>query len=140
LQIAQEHIQVSTHEQNAPTYQPTTISIAELSIIKTARESENYLNLVLDYISIDMFESHAREFDMVLRNDNAVDGLLLRDDIQVYNESELIKQLNIFLAIYYAKEISLVMSNESILVDEKLKKVKELQSKILNLKTGVMSA
>jgi len=140
LQIAQEHIQVSTHEQNAPTYQPTTISIAELSIIKTARESENYLNLVLDYISIDMFESHAREFDMVLRNDNAVDGLLLRDDIQVYNESELIKQLNIFLAIYYAKEISLVMSNESILVDEKLKKVKELQGKILNLKTGVMSA
>ena len=139
LQTVQEHIANRAVQNNTTHYQPVTISISELSIIKTARESDYFLNIVLDHIGIEMFESHAREFEMVLNDDSEVDGILLRDDIQVYDETQLVKQLNILVVFYYTKQIKLVMIDEKLSDEQKMWQVKDLRAKIMQLESKVVA-
>jgi len=129
LEIAEEHIQ---HQQIATPqmYQAQNINIAELSIIKTARESDGFLNQVLDVIDSSMFVYHRVEFEMVCKDDSQIDGLLLREDIKVYNEDELKEQLDIFLLEAYNNEILMTLSELNVDVESRYQKILTLKSKI----------
>lgn len=86
-------------------------NIAELSIIKTLLEYPSQINFVVEFIIEDMFISHSKEYNDVLNqklDTPELIGISLRDDIVVYSENELTKQLIIFLRKFYEDELKKV--------------------------------
>lgn len=113
LQINQAHI-MTNKTQGSHTVLLERINIAEMNIIKTANESEAKLNIVLDFIDVEVFEFHGREFTMLLQNDTALQGLLLREELSVYTDEELARQLKAMLITYNNKKLqTIIHSSES---------------------------
>lgn len=113
LQINQAHI-MTTQTQSSPRVTLQHINIAEMNIIKTANESESKLDIVLDFVDVECFEFHQKEFTMLMQRDPQLQGLLLREELSVYTDEELIKQLKMMLIAYNTKLLqSVVTSNES---------------------------
>ena len=76
------------------------IDMAELSIIKTILENQKLLDMVIDILDIEMFETHCTEFKELISNnlDNPnLRAISINDDIKVYSDEELKQQLLIFL-------------------------------------------
>lgn len=113
LQINQAHIATKQQPKQEQAVRDR-INIAEMNIINTAAQSEANLNIVLDYIDEEVFEHHAKEFAMLLKGDTQLQGLLLREELSIYTQEELLQQLKAMLICYNNKKLQTVMhSNES---------------------------
>lgn len=131
LQINQAHI-MTTQTQSSPRVTLQHINIAEMNIIKTANESESKLNIVLDFVDVECFEFHQKEFTMLMQRDPQLQGLLLREELSVYTDEELIKQLKMMLIAYNTKLLqSVVTSNESF--ERKSFEIKKIKGTIHSL-------
>ena len=113
LQINQVHIATKKEPRQEQGVRDH-INIAEMNIINTAAQSEANLNIVLDYIDAEVFEHHAKEFNMLLKGDEQLQGLLLREELSIYTQEELLQQLKAMLISYNNKKLQTVMhSTES---------------------------
>ena len=111
LQINSNHIHTPKEQHFEQHSNRPTINLSEMNIIKTASESEELLNIVLDYVDASAFTYHAKEFTMLLHGDIALQGVLLRDDIKTYSAEELTQQLSIMQYKHYQTKLQQLASS-----------------------------
>ena len=136
LNININHI-VSTNKmvEQFPHAKPN-INIAEMNIIKTANENEALYFLMMDYLDEDVFEFHKKEFKMLEQNEEQLQGLLLREELSIYTQDELISQCKQMLINYNSKKMqSIIQSNESF--ERKAFEIKKIKGIIHTLKRDV---
>jgi DNA primase len=125
LENSQKHVNLSQ------------VDIAELSIVKTLLECKDMINQI-NTIDINVFETHKEEIDMVLNNKNIdnLRGLLLQDEIKLYDIEELKFQLIILTIPYYERLLQQIPNDNTIDTKSKMRKIREIKDKILQLKKG----
>jgi DNA primase len=119
------------------------IDMAELSIIKTILENQKLLDMVIDILDIEMFETHRIEFEELISNnlDNPnLRAISINDDIKVYSDEELKQQLLIFLQKYYEKKKNMIKLDSSLDFDTKIYLLNKYQDTILKIKQGNLSS
>lgn len=118
------------------------IDIAELSIIKTLLETESLLGVVLNVISEEMFQTHRNEFTLFLKdkNDPMLRGILLQDEVKIYNLEELNNQLMVLLVPYYNKKLQNISNDKEMDFKEKTRKIRRLKDNIVAAKNGDMNS
>ncbi|MDD2698919.1 MAG: DNA primase [Arcobacteraceae bacterium] len=121
--------------------QLTQIDIAELSIIKTLLETQSLLNIVLNVINEEMFTTHRNEFNIFLhdKDDPTLRGILLQEEVKIYNVEELKNQLMLLLVPFYNKKLQNISSDKEIDFKEKTRKIRILKDNIEAVKKGEMN-
>ncbi|MCK5295150.1 MAG: DNA primase [Arcobacteraceae bacterium] len=114
------------------------IDIGELSVIKTLLEKNELLELVLNTIDEDIFQTHKGEFQLFIedKNNPMLRGLLIQDEVKIYDKDELYNQLLFMLIPHYTKKLQYLKNDKSIELKSKMRKIRELQDKIALLKRG----
>jgi len=114
------------------------IDIAELSIIKTLLETESLLGVVLNVISEEMFQTHRNEFNLFLndKSDPTLRGILLQEEVKIYNLEELKSQIMLLLVPYYNKKLQNISNDKEIDFKEKTRKIRILKDNIEAVKKG----
>ena len=136
LQIDMNHIVKTQHQQQPQVNTGSHLNISEMNIIKTASEDEEKFDLVLNLIDASMFDFHAKEFEMLLKKDEALQGLLLADGLNTYTKEELLKQLKIMKIAHYTKELqNIILSQES--YDKKSFEIKRVKGLIQALQKEI---
>ena len=139
LNINQNLVKVQTHQSNRLKGEKRVFEdILELTIIKTLLTKPNFIDTLLDTIDIQMFKTHNMELSLVLQNEKEHPNLrriLLRDDIKVYDEEELIASMINFLVGFYSNELAKVKSSN---MDYKNKSftIRKIQENIFKLRQG----
>jgi len=139
LNINQNLVKVQTHTSNRLKRQKDPFEdILELTIIKTLLTKPNFIDTLLDTIDISMFKTHNAELSMLLQNDKndpSLRKILLRDDIKIYDEDELIASMINFLIGFYTHEFAKVKDSQ---MDYKNKSfaIRKIQENIFKLKQG----
>ena len=139
LNINQNLVKIQTHQSNRLKQQKTAFEdTLELTIIKTLLTTPNFIDTLLDTIDVNMFKTHNLELTALLANDKehpSLRRILLRDDIKVYNEDELIASMINFLIGFYTAEFTKVKSSA---MDYKNKSfaIRKIQENIFKLKHG----
>jgi len=138
LSINPNHIILNKEQmQPVPQQQMQFINISEMNIIKTANESDELFNLVVETIEPNMLEIHTNELQMLLNKDPQIQGLLLRDELKAYTQEELKGQLNIILISHHTKELQIIInSNDSF--DKKAFDVRRVKGIIFDLKRDIL--
>jgi len=114
------------------------IEIAEASIIKTLYENPQIMDEIVEYLSPDVFNTHQYELKLVYQekfDDPALLDIVLKDDVLCLDMNTLKKQIIKLLIPYYQNKI-LKLKTSNLPTDEKMHKLKKLNSKILQLKKG----
>ncbi|WP_024954053.1 DNA primase [Sulfurospirillum arcachonense] len=139
LNINPNLVKVQTHQSNRLKQQKTAFEdTLELTIIKTLLTKPNFIDTLLDTIDVNMFKTHNMELSKLLQNekeDPSLRRILLRDDIKVYDEDELIASMINFLISFYHNELTKVKSSN---MDYKNKSfaIRKIQENIFKLKQG----
>ncbi|MDR1614410.1 MAG: DNA primase [Campylobacteraceae bacterium] len=111
----------------------------ELSIIKTLLFKPALVNMTLDIIHASMFKVHAAELSLLLEGQTehpSLRKLLMLDNIQVYEENELISALRPFLITFYEEEIEKIKKSSSVSFDKKSFLFRKIRDIIARLKKG----
>lgn len=142
LRINPVHIAPAHYAPPVPDTKLPSINISELNIIKTARENIGALNAIVDMVGREHFITHAAEFDMLMRGDSVLDGLLLRDELSIYNDDEFLKQVKILMIERHKNEILKILNTPTApnSMDEKRQCINELNAKINRLQNDMRSA
>ncbi len=123
-----------------PTFQKSQKEdLAELSIIKTLTAHPEFLDLVLDLVDEEVFQTHKREFSLLVREGTEhpyFGGLLIRDDISELSENELKNQLCFLLLGYYKISLERIKSRKDLEFDKKSFYIRKIQDKLQRLKKG----
>jgi len=132
LQININHLHVNKEKHFEQHNNTPTINLSEMNIIKTANESEELLNITLDYVDASAFTYHAKEFQMLLNGDINLQGELLREDIRTYSQEELTQQLLIMQYKNYETKLKQLASSKDSYerVSFEMKKLKGLMFEI----------
>lgn len=139
LSVAPHHIGHAEAKPVATSSVKQKINIAELNIIKTAREHDGCLNLLLDFLDRDAFTHHAREFDLLLAADPMLDGLLLREELSVYSYDDFVSMIKIMRIQQAQKQIfDTAYANES--WETRAQKLRHMKKTIEKIKKGVAFA
>jgi DNA primase len=115
--------------------------IAELTLLKTLLSNPKSIDRLLDIISIDMFKSHKKEFELLLGNEldhPLIRGLYIREDIDEFNDKELNRQVIFMLRRYYEDQLSRLKFDKVLSMREKSFKIRKLRDIINRLKKGEM--
>jgi DNA primase len=139
LDINSKHIRTTRVTQNrVNNVELSVMDIAELNIIKTALESSQLYDMILNTVDIEMFEFHSNEFYLLLndKNNSQLVGISLKDEIKVFDEEQLKSQLNAFLVIFYTKQLQKVKFDVSMEYKKKIKAIRKIQENIKILKKG----
>jgi len=137
LNINSSLVQVQHFDnQRASNVTLSSLDIAELSIIKTVLENQTLIDMVKAKLSSDMFTTHKNEFEILLNDTDtqSLRGILLDENIKVYDKEELEYQLKLMLMPYYTKQLQLVNNDETLSHDQKVKKTIILKRKLFELK------
>ena len=135
LNINQNLVNVQHNTHRRQQVHLSQVDISELEIIKTVLEDPVLLDMVLDTVDRSMFETHILEFEMLLNDkDNPIlRGLLLNEDIKVYDKEQLRLMLIMMLVNFYTKKLEQVKYSKS---SNKMKQIRTIQENILRLKQG----
>lgn len=139
LRINPVHVSSAQHAPHIPEAKLPSINVCELNIIKTARENEGAFRYLIDATSASFFPTHYAEYEMLLRGDDVLDGLLLRDEITIYAHDEFINQVKILLIDGYRRQLNNVQSS-GLDFNTKRQSINELNDKINRLHNDVRSA
>lgn len=139
LRINPVHVASAHYAPPVPDAKLPSINVCELNIIKTARENEGAFNYLVDMTDASFFPTHYVEYEMLLRGDEILDGLLLRDEITIYSHDEFTQQVKILLIDGYRRQLN--NTQHSMMgFEEKRKCINELNDKINRLHNDVRSA
>lgn len=139
LRINPLHITPAHYAPPAQDAKLPSINVCELNIIKTAREKEGAFNYLVDTADSSFFPTHYAEYEMLLRGDEILDGLLLRDEITIYSDDEFINQVKIIMIDGYRRQLHNVQSS-TMDFNTKRQHINELNDKINRLHNDVRSA
>lgn len=139
LRINPAHVTPAHYAPPAPDAKLPLINVCELNIIKTAREKEGAFNYLVDTVDSSFFPTHYAEYEMLLRGDSVLDGLLLRDEITIYSDDEFINQVKIIMINGYRRQLHNVQSS-TMDFNTKRQHINELNDKINRLHNDVRSA
>jgi len=135
--IQAKHINLN---QNISVKNLSNIDIAELSIVKTILEKNELIPLI-QQIDINVFQTHKNEIQMLLNKENldSLRGLLLQEELKIYNQDELKSQLLFLMIPYYTKLLQITSNNKTIDFKLKSRKIRDIKEKIVQLKKGNMN-
>ncbi len=138
LNINSNLVSLTSEKQKTRRTNLSQIDIAELSIIKTLLETDSLINMVLNVINEEMFQTHRNEFNLFLddKDDSSLRGILLQDEVKVYQVDELKSQLMILLVPYYNKKLQMISNNKEINFKEKARQIRVLKDNIDFIKKG----
>lgn len=128
----------STNQQIKSRANLSNVDIAELSVIKTLLENNSLLQMVLNTIHEDIFQTHKQEFKLFVsdKDDPKLRGLLIQNEVKVYTKDELYNQLLFMLIPYYTKNLQYLINNKDMNFKDKSRQIRELKDKIATLKKG----
>ena len=113
--------------------------IAELTLIKTLLLNQSSIDRLLDIISADMFNTHNKEFELLLGNETdnpLIREIYIRDDIGVFNDEELNKQIFIMLIRYYENMLFHIRDRRDLSLKEKSFKIRKIRDILSRLRKG----
>lgn len=112
----------------------------ELSLIKSMMDNPALGDQILDYISSDMLQFHAFEFDLVVQQQfdhPQLMAIALNEGIQSYvDEQALHKELITFLTQHYSRKLKKVLTQQHDSFEKKSFLIREIRGKIDLLKRG----
>jgi DNA primase len=139
-----QYLQISPKElfinQRASTPQSANkkIDFAEASIIKTLYENRDLLNYIAEYLTPEMFKTHSYELQAVyseeFENPKLLD-IVLREDVKIYDEATLNRQIIAFLIGYYKKKVENIKYSQ-LKPEQKYHLMKKINEKIRKLQKG----
>jgi len=115
----------------------TKEDLAELNLIKTYIEVDEFKDLIESYSNQGIFKHYKDLFELAKINDKnnpIIAKILLDEAIKVYSKDELIKQLQTLLIPTYQEQLSQIKQDNSIDFRKKAKIIRDLQEKIRQLK------
>ncbi len=116
--------------------------IAELTILKTLLEKPSLIEMVLNIVDIKLFKNTHRAFLALINNkdDDMLTQIALRDDIGVYSEEELKKQLLFFLIRQYNYELAIIKKDTTLSFKKKSFLMRKIKVILEKLKKGELIA
>ena len=112
----------------------------ELSLIKSIMENPSLADQVVDYISAEMLQFHAFEFNLLLQQQFDHPQLMaisLNQSISAYSDEESLRQeLITFLIQHYHRKLKLVQMQTELTFEKKSFLIREIRGKIDTLKRG----
>ncbi|RXK13041.1 DNA primase [Halarcobacter mediterraneus] len=138
LNIRENLVKVSSDKVRRNDVNLTKIDIAELCIIKSILEKPERLNMTLDLVDSSMFEYHQNEFQSLLsdKGNPILNGILLNDKLEVYEDDRLKSELLILLLKFYTNELRKVQYNKELPFREKANLLRKIKDNIYQLKQG----
>lgn len=133
--IDPRHVHAKPQEPT-PSARLPRINTAEMNIIATARENDMAFNYLMDFGVPECFTHHRAEYDMLLRGDETLDGILLHDDITIYTAEDFMMQLRI-LMIDHHKKMILKAINTPGRYEEKKAHIDKINAKIIQLQKAL---
>lgn len=118
----------------------TQKSVEEI-LLKSILEDNNLLEIMLEYLDIKSFSNNKEAFEAISKGDlkhKDLIGILLNDNIKPLGINDFKEQLRIFIINAYTKKINIIKQDRSIAMSDKIALVKEVQSKLNLLKSGVL--
>jgi DNA primase len=137
LNINEKMVQVKhQNNQQVSNVELSQLDIAELSIIRTALESDEFYDIVVSSFNEDMFSTHFNEFHLLkTQKDNpSLMGLLLSEHLKSLTKEELQNQIDCLSIPFYNKKLQQLNYNEEIDFRKKAKLIREFKNKLSELK------
>ncbi|AXH12960.1 DNA primase [Halarcobacter bivalviorum] len=138
LNVRENLIKVSSDMSRRNEVNLTKIDIAELCIIRAILENPKRLDMVLDIVDISMFEYHKNEFELLINEptNTILNGILLNDKLEVYDEQRLKEELIVLLYTFYTKKLTSLKYDQTLNLREKGFKLRKVQDNLRQLKQG----
>ncbi len=118
----------------------TAYDTYELILIKSMMENPALVDQILDYISADMLQFHAYEFDLILQqkfDDPHLMAIAFNDKIEsCRDEQALHNELITFLTQHYNRKLKKVLTQQHDSFEKKSFLIREIRGKIATLKRG----
>ena len=116
----------------------TKIDIGELCIIRSILEKPQRLDSVLDIVDVSMFEFHREEFELLLNDieNPRLNGIVLNDKLEVYEDERLNNELIILLHKFYTKKLTSIKYDNTLNLREKGLQLRKIQDSLRQLKNG----
>jgi DNA primase len=138
LNVRENLVKVSSDVVRKTEVNLSKIDIAELCIIKAILESPKRLDNVLDIIDSSMFEYHRDEFELLLEdiNHQSLNGIVLNDKLESYDDARLNNELIILLHKFYSKKLTSIKYDDNLSLKEKGISLRKVQDSLRQLKQG----
>ena len=140
LNIRENLIQISSNKQRIFTPNLSKIDIAELCIIKSILEKPKRLDSVLDIIDSTMFETHKREFELLLNDisDISLNSIVLNEKLENYDDERLNQELLTLLYKFYANKLTAISYDKDLDFKQKANLIRKIKDNINQLKNGTL--
>lgn len=138
LNIRETLVKTSTDNVRPTEVNLSKIDIAELCIIRAILEKPQRLDSVLDIVDASMFEYHKNEFELLLSNTNdpSLNGILLNEKLEIYDDQRLKDELIVLLHKFYSKKLTSLKYDQTLSLKEKTFKLRKVQDSLRQLKQG----
>ena len=138
LNIRENLIQISSNKQRIFTPNLSKIDIAELCIIKSILEKPKRLDSVLDIIDSTMFETHKRDFELLLNDisDISLNYIVLNEKLENYDDERLNQELLTLLYKFYANKLTAISYDKDLDFKQKANLIRKIKDNINQLKNG----
>lgn len=138
LSIRENLVKTTTDRKRNFEVNLSKIDIAELCIIKSILENPKRLEFVLDIIDSSMFETHKREFEMVVEDisNPFLNTIILNDKLENYDDERLKKELLTLLYKFYSNKLTNILYDEKYDFKEKSNLIRKIKDNIYQLKQG----
>lgn len=138
LNIRENLIQISSNKQRTFAPNLSKIDIAELCIIKSILEKPKRLDSVLDIIDSSMFETHKREFELLLNDisDISLNSIVLNEKLENYDDERLNQELLTLLYKFYANKLTAISYDKDLDFKQKANLIRKIKDNINQLKNG----
>lgn len=137
LNISEKMVQVK-HDTNqrVSSVELSQMDIAELNIIRTALETDEFYDIVLSNFSIGMFTTHQNEFNLLQtdKENPVLVGIMLNEYLKVLSKEELQNQIECLSIPFYNKKLQQLNYDEKIAFRKKVKLIREYKNKLAQLK------
>ncbi|AXX92985.1 DNA primase [Malaciobacter molluscorum LMG 25693] len=140
LNIRENLVKISTQSRRKVENSSTKIDIAELSIIKAILEKPSRLDYVLDMVDSEIFDYHKEQFELLISDihDSSLNGILLNERLEDYDDERLKKEICILLSKYYSSKLNTLLYDKTLDFKKKSNEIRKLKDKIFQLKQGKM--
>jgi DNA primase len=133
-------VSVQTRQNTAQPSVNTSSDSWERSLIKTAVEHPEYLDLIVDSLSVSLLQYHPKELELVLEgkiDDPLVMAIVIDDKNPTFKDSAHLRDnLIFFLRNYYEKALKKVKFQNDVSLDKKSFLIRSYRNKIEKLKRG----
>ena len=138
LNIRENLVKISSNKQRPFESNLTKIDIAELCIIKSILEKPKRLDSVLDIIDSTMFETHKREFELLLNDisDISLNSIVLNEKLENYDDERLNQELLTLLYKFYANKLTAISYDKDLDFKQKANLIRKIKDNINQLKNG----